>query len=266
MTSTAKPGDSCGGAKWIAVDFARLVRLPARLKCLWPAEMTPRSTSQAAAPARRKSVGDADSTAHEPASTPVLPIGLTTAVPTPQRSRDPDVLTAWLTGFAAELDFADARMTLVISSGTDAVHLEAMVHDHTALAILALRGVDFDEFSGFQLLRRLSLDELAPAVQELSALIDRDCVLTLTYLHACGPGGMEFLLRQDGRWLRPELERTGEGISANRQVDAGAEAIRTLFASVLTRLRFTSVQSPTAQPPAPAAAAHPPVGVRGART
>ncbi len=242
--SSADAGASAG-AKWIAVDLARIIRLPTRLKRLWPPEMMPRSTSKPDA-----SAAEDDDRAHTSAnaSTPApdLPGALTAAPPAPQRRRDLDVLTAWLTGFAAELEFADARMTLVISTGADAVHLEAALHDHTALAILVLRGPGFDQFRGFQLLRRITLTDLAPTVQELSTLIEEDCVLTLTYLHSHGAGGMEFLLRQHGHWLRPELERRREEIRVSRQVDAGDEAIRTLLAAVLTQLCFTSAQSPAA--------------------
>ena len=148
-----------------------------------------------------------------------------------------DVLTAWLTGFTAELNLTRSRITIVISSGDETAHLEVSLCDDICLAVLVLHGEDFAEFDGFELLRRLRAQELGQVTEELCSLVVEDCVLTLTYVSETAVAGMEFLHRVDGTWARPRLERTGGTITVGAERQVGADAVRVLLAATLTRLR-----------------------------
>lgn len=282
-SSAGPEGDSVGSpgsaAKWIAVDLPRIVRLPERLRLLWPVEMRPRpapdasgrsthtgpSTGTGPSTEAGPSTGTAPATGTVPASgtAPATgavpasvcggrqaaelqsPVNLLSTPPDPQQKRGPDVLTAWLTGFAAEFGRADARLTIVISSGAAVVHLECAVREATALSILVLRGAEFEQMAAFQLLRRLRTDELASTVEDLAGLIEADCVLTLTSVHVGGSAQMEFLLRRGGRWMRSRLHRDSAGIRADGEVEAGDHAVRALLTSVLAGLLLISARAGT---------------------
>src|SRR5699024_12624132 len=58
--------------------------------------------------------------------------------------RELDVLTAWVAGFAAELNDVDARVTVVVSSGTETVHLALCLGGSSGQAVLALQGEGFE--------------------------------------------------------------------------------------------------------------------------
>lgn len=253
MTATGKAGP---GSSWFAVDIARIMRLPERLRTLWPHELMPRADAVGTA-----SVGEgtgAASVDEAPEAAPVAGRGITETLmlgePSSRDSRRGfDVLTAWLTGFAAELNLTRSRITIVISSGDEIAHLEVSLCEDICLAILVLRGEGFAEFAGFELLRRLRPQDLAQITEELCALVDKDCVLTLTYLDEAKVAGMEFLHRVDGTWARPTLERDGETITVGSEQNLESNAVRILLATVLTRLRTTEAQQPpvTRQPPPP---------------
>ncbi|MDN5587245.1 MAG: hypothetical protein L0G69_11870 [Brevibacterium sp.] len=254
MTATGKAGP---GSSWFAVDIARIMRLPERLRTLWPHELMPRADAVGTASVWEgtgaASVGD-----EAPEAGPVAGKGITETLmlgePSSRDSRRGfDVLTAWLTGFAAELNLTRSRITIVISSGDEIAHLEVSLCEDICLAILVLRGEGFAEFAGFELLRRLRPQDLAQITEELCALVDKDCVLTLTYLDEAKVAGMEFLHRVDGTWARPTLERDGETITVGSEQNLESNAVRILLATVLTRLRTTEAQQPpvTRQPPPP---------------
>ncbi|TSI13230.1 hypothetical protein [Brevibacterium aurantiacum] len=158
--------------------------------------------------------------------------------------RGPDVLTAWLTGFTAELNLTRSRMTIVISSGDETAHLEVSLCDDICLAILVLHGKGFEEFEGFELLRRLEPSELGRVTEELCSLVEKDCVLTLTYLSEAKVAGMEVLHRVDGTWARPTLERDGDTITVGAENSLEANAVRVLLAAILTRLQTTTGHRP----------------------
>lgn len=233
----AEPTRSAAGpaSTWFAVDIGRIMSLPERLRALWPHELRPRaSETGAATSARDAPMGDETGAGEAPTETVVL--GEPFAA---DSKRGLDVLTAWLTGFTAELNLTRSRITIVISSGDEIAQLEVCLCDDTCLAILVLGGAGFDEFAGFELLRRLRPQELAQVTEELCALIEEDCVLTLTYLTAAKVSGMEFLHRVDGTWFRPTLKRDGETVTVGAEQNLANTAVRTLLATILTRLRTT---------------------------
>lgn len=234
-------------SRWFAVDIRRIMRLPDRLKPLWPRELMPHADDVGAAPtvsetadgASAGPIASARETARSQGPGAGTAIGETlmlgeSAGTEPKRGLD--VLTAWLTGFAAELNLTRSRMTIVISSGEETAHLEVCLCDDIASAILALRGVGFEGFEGYELLRRLRPQDLAEAVEELCSLIENDCVLTLSCLNEVGAAGLEFLHRVDGTWVRPTLERDGDTITVGAEQELGSGAVRTLLAATLTRL------------------------------
>ncbi|WP_231443601.1 hypothetical protein [Brevibacterium zhoupengii] len=232
MSDTTKPGAEPGD-KWFAVDAARIMRLPERLRVLWPRELMPGAhavpgTSSGAVSGRSPAVG---TTMRE---TVMLgePVGGSS-------KRGLDVLTAWLAGFTAELNLTRSRITIVISSGAETVQIEVSLCDDICLAILVLHGGDFEEFADFQLLRRLRPQDLAQVTEELCALVEKDCVLTLTYLDESKVAGMEFLHRVDGVWSRPTLEREGEAITVGAEHRLDGNAVRLLLAATMTRLQTT---------------------------
>lgn len=210
-TQTSGPG-----SQWFVVDFDRIMRLPERLRQLWPRELLPGELIS-------RSSGLQETRSRETGSSIKSGRGL-------------DVLSAWLTGFAAELNLTQSRMAIVISSGTETVHLEVGVCEGTCLAVLVLRGKGFAEFEGFELLRRIRPPELAQAVEDLGHLVEEDCVLTLSHVSTGGDSGLDFLHRTGGNWSRPTLQRCESGITVGTETDAGTAAVRTLVAATLTRL------------------------------
>ena len=243
--STARSGPAVGtgrqtagtGSKWFVVDISRIISLPDRLRALWPHELMPRAGEvEATASAREAPLGSEPGSGGAATET----VQLEPFAPDPKRGFD--VLTAWLTGFAAELNLTRSRLTIVISSGEEAAHLEVGLCDDICLSILVLRGEGFAEFTGFELLRRLRPQDLAQVTEELCSLIEKDCVLTVTYLNEAKVAGMEFLHRVDGAWARPTLERDGETITVGVEQNLESTAVRALLATILTRLRATVTQ------------------------
>lgn len=240
------------GGKWFAVDVGRIMSLPDRLRTLWPHELMPRADDAGATSAGETPQGE-DPRAGE-AITETVMLGEPFAM---DSKRGFDVLTAWLTGFTAELNLTRSRITIVISSGDETAHLEVGLCDDICLAILVLRGEGFEEFDGFELLRRFRPQDLAQVTEELCSLVEKDCVLTLTYLNEARVAGMEFLHRMGGSWTRPTLERDGESITVGVERDTEGTAVRTLLAAILTRLRTTVTQRATAAQGPPAAPRNP---------
>lgn len=237
------------GSKWFAVDSARIMGLPERLRSLWPHELMPRADAAVTTSAGDPASGVTGAAEKESSGTRTGGQGITETVmlgePTGRESkRGLDVLTAWLTGFTAELNRTRSRITIVISSGAETAHLEVSLLDDICLGILVLHGEGFEEFAGFELLRRLRPQELGQVTEELSSLIDRDCVLTLTYLSEARVAGMEFLHRVGGTWARPTLERDGETITMGAEHSLESNAVRVLLAATLTRLQSTTVLHP----------------------
>lgn len=242
MSETATPASEQGGAgsTWFVVDVSRIGRLPERLKALWPHELRPRAGA-----AETTSAGAAVATAD--VGREVTDAAVAGDRLGGESKRGLDVLTAWLTGFAAELNLTRSRITIVISSGKETAHLEVSLCDDICLAVLVLHGEDFAEFDGFELLRRLRVQELGQVTEELCSLVEEDCVLTLTYVSETEVAGMEFLHRVDGTWARPSLERTGGTITVGAEHQVEPDAVRVLLAATLTRLR--TMMSP--EPPTP---------------
>lgn len=285
--------------KWIVVDLERILRLPARLRRLWPPDLAPRRTDAGAASkvgtvtdgGALTDVGPGGSTApmrgsasagvgDEDACTTSVSTGGTDACTASvstrgtevvhasvntgsteartvaageeaevvdlgesvRGSRELDVLTAWLAGFAAELNQSDGRITVVVSSGVESVHLALCLGAVTGQAVLALRGEGFEDFADHQLLRRIDPSGIGRAVDELAGLVEGDCVLTLNWAARGGHTGLEFLHRRGGAWFRPVLERSGGSITVDEDAAAGDEAVRMLLAAVLTRVLPSGVR------------------------
>jgi hypothetical protein len=261
--------------KWIVVDLERIRRLPDRLRRLWPTELSPRRTDPeegdvgpspageddegsrsagesdvgaSSVGAGTTSVGESDG---RPASTGEEDAGATSAgenielvdlgesVPA---NRELDVLTAWVAGFAAELNQGDVRITVVLSSGVESVHLALCLGQATSQAVLALYGEGFDDFAHHQLLRRIDPARIGHVVDELAGLVEHDCVLTVNWAARGGAAGLEFLHRRDGAWFRPVLERCGDSITVDCDVAADEDAVRMLVAAVLTRTMSAGVR------------------------
>lgn len=222
---TAAPEPAEGIEKWIVVDIERILRLPERLRRLWPRELLPHTGDGSTGPASAKDTGPGpagggiagDLAAGEPSQ------------------RELDVLTAWVAGFAAELNRVHARVTVVVSSGTETVHLALCLGGDSGQAVLALQGEGFETFSGHQLLRRIDSGRIGPVVERLAGLIEHDCVLTLSWAGREAATGLEFLHRRDGRWYRPVIERRGGAVTVETETAAGEPAVRMLVAAVLTR-------------------------------
>lgn len=232
--------------KWFVVDHGRIVALPARLKALWPRELLPGTAEGEEAVVGKKAGDDSDSALGEPAATSAgddastsaeagteaVVLASTGRVP----RREVDVLSAWLAGFAAELGLSRSRMAIVISSGIETVHLAVCLGGDVGRSILSLRGEGFEDFAGSQLLRRVDIRELGQVVNDLSGLVENDCVLTLTFLTAAAEAGMEFLHRVDGTWFRPVIERVGGSLTVGVEAEAGERAVPALLTSVLSHL------------------------------
>jgi hypothetical protein len=241
---TAAPEPAEGIEKWIVVDIERILRLPERLRRLWPRELLPHTGDGSTGPASAKDTGpgpSASDTGSGPASasdTGPGPAGggiagdLAADEPS---QRELDVLTAWVAGFAAELNRVHARVTVVVSSGTETVHLALCLGGDSGQAVLALQGEGFETFSGHQLLRRIDSGRIGPVVERLAGLIEHDCVLTLSWAGREAATGLEFLHRRDGRWYRPVIERRGGAVTVETETAAGEPAVRMLVAAVLTR-------------------------------
>lgn len=262
------------GAQWIVVDVGRILRLPDRLLRLWPRDLLPAAARDSAPgsaedfapePAPDSAPEPAADSAPAPADRPdaaarstmtraAASAGITVTSPTAPgpdglpaevvRPRDLDVLSAWLAGFAAELNLARSRITLVVGAAREAVHLELAVGEGMCLAMLALRGAELADFAGFQFLRRLDLAEVAAVCEDLSDLIAGDCVLTLSSLGESGRPGMEFLNRTSGTWSRPLLERDENGMTVAGMEEMPDGAVRMLIASMLTRLTVAEAVRP----------------------
>lgn len=245
------PEQSGPGSTWFAVDVGRISRLPERLKALWPRELLPRADAAETTPAGAGAAVVTPGPGQRAAETVVLGDRAGR-----ESKRGPDVLTAWLTGFAAELNLTRCRITIVISSGKEIAHLEVFLCADICLAILMLHGEDFAEFDGFELLRRFRVQELVQVTEELCSLVEEDCVLTLTYLSETKVAGMEFLHRVDGTWTRPRLEREGTTITVGTERHLGADAVRGLLAATLTSLR-TMVPPGTSNPQQPSTTGRP---------
>lgn len=249
--SAAVPANSAipPGSKWFAVDIARIMGLPERLRSLWPHELMPRAdsaeTTSAGESATSVTIAAGKGIAgREAAGKDIAETVMLGEVAGRDSKRGLDVLTAWLTGFTAELNLTRSRITIVISSGDETAHLEVSLCDDICLAILVLRGEGFGEFAGFELLRRLRPQELGQVTEELCSLIERDCVLTLTYLSEARVAGMEFLHRVGGTWARPTLERDGETVTMGAERRLEADAVRALLTATLTRLLTTTGRRP----------------------
>lgn len=223
----AAPEPAEGIEKWIVVDVERILRLPERLRRLWPRELLPRTGDGSTGTASVKESGTG------PASVGAADTGDLVADEPSQRELD--VLTAWVAGFAAELNRVDARVTVVLSSGTETVHLALCLGGGSGQAVLALQGEGFEDFSDHQLLRRIDSGRIGPVVERLAGLIEHDCVLTLSWAGREAATGLEFLHRRDGRWYRPVIERRGDTVTVETETAAGDPAVRMLLAAVLTR-------------------------------
>lgn len=285
--SLTSASETRGLEKWIVVDLERILRLPARLRRLWPPDLAPRRTDAGAA-SRGGTVTDGGALTDVGPGGSTAPIGgsasagvgdddaCTASVSTRgtevvhasvntgsteartvaageeaevvdlgesvRGSRELDVLTAWLAGFAAELNQSDVRITVVVSSGVESVHLALCLGAVTGQAVLALRGEGFEDFADHQLLRRIDPSGIGRAVDELAGLVEGDCVLTLNWAARGDHTGLEFLHRRGGAWFRPVLERSGGSITVDEDASAGDEAVRMLLAAVLTRVLPSGVR------------------------
>lgn len=202
--------------RWIVVDLERIRNLPERLRRLWPAELRPPPVERSRAAA---SVVAGSACQRESGGT----------------KRGPDVLTAWLSGFASELECVGARITIVVSSGVENIHLALCLGAGAGHAIMALGGEGLEEFSRHQLLRRVDPGQIGRMVEDLTELVEHDCVLTLSWASGRGAAGMEFLQRREGTWFRPVLERSGDSVTVDTDIEADEGAVRMLLAAVLTQ-------------------------------
>ena len=131
MNAVPEPAE--GIEKWIVVDVERILRLPERLRRLWPRELLPHTGDGSAGPASAKDSRSGPASASDGSPGPASakdtgsgPAGGGVAgelVADEPLQRELDVLTAWVAGFAAELNDVDARVTVVVSSGTETVQI-----------------------------------------------------------------------------------------------------------------------------------------------
>lgn len=255
---SAEPAVDHPTGTWITVDHDRIRRLPARLLALWPGEMRPDSavrvdagrtgprTTSASGPTTTSAPAQADpdgvwSDGIDPADPGVRALaaaglGPGPIPPLPVKRSTIDILSAWLRGFAGELARARLRMSIVISSGHEIVHLELALVEASCWAVLALRGTDYSDVEDRQFLRRLGAAELAGIVEGLTHLVEDDCVLTLSALDGDGRSRLELLSRTSGTWTGPVLERSAGGVTVVAHTDRGPAAVRRLVAAVLTGL------------------------------
>lgn len=227
--------EGAGIDSWIVVDLDRISRLPDRLRRLWPPDLLPRRVdrdSRAASAEEERSNATAG-TAATGSGTGAAPPGMGEG--SRGANRDLDVLTAWLRGFASELNRVRSRISVVVSSGVETVHLALCLGPEIAHAILALQGEGFEDFARHQLLRRIEPGRIGHVVEDLTELVDQDCVLTLSWASGRGATGLEFLRREGGTWFRPVIERAGDSVTVDHDVDAGESAVRKLLSAVLTR-------------------------------
>ncbi|GAA1527700.1 hypothetical protein [Brevibacterium permense] len=234
--------EGAGIDSWIVVDLDRISRLPERLRRLWPPDLLPRRVdrdSRAASAEEERSSATAG-TAAAGSGTGAAGSGTGAAPSGPGEGsggakRDLDVLTAWLRGFASELNRVRTRISVVVSSGVETVHLALCLGPGIAHAILALQGEGLEDFARHQLLRRIEPGRIGHVVEDLTELVDQDCVLTLSWASGRGATGLEFLRREGGAWFRPVIERAGDSVTVDDDVDAGESAVRKLLSAVLTR-------------------------------
>src|SRR5699024_10945108 len=231
-TVTAAPEPAEGSEKWIVADIERIHRPPERLRRLWPRELVPHTGDGSTGPAAAEDTGPGPEGGA---------IAGELAADEPSQ-RELDVLTAWVAGFAAELNRVHARFTVVVSSGTETVHLALCLGGESGQAVLALQGEGFETFSGHQLLRRIDSGRIGPVVERLAGLIEHDCVLTLSWAGREAATGLEFLHRRDGRWYRPVIERRGGAVTVETETAAGDPAVRMLLAAVLTQALKTGTR------------------------
>lgn len=227
--------EGAGIDSWIVVDLDRISRLPERLRRLWPPDLLPRRVdrdSRAASAEEERSSATAG-TAAAGSGTGAAPSG--PGEGSGGAKRDLDVLTAWLRGFASELNRVRTRISVVVSSGVETVHLALCLGPGIAHAILALQGEGLEDFARHQLLRRIEPGRIGHVVEDLTELVDQDCVLTLSWASGRGATGLEFLRREGGAWFRPVIERAGDSVTVDDDVDAGESAVRKLLSAVLTR-------------------------------
>lgn len=227
--------EGAGIDSWIVVDLDRISRLPDRLRRLWPPDLLPRRADRdsRAASAEEERSNAAAGTAAAGSGTGAAPSGMGEG--SGGAKRDLDVLTAWLRGFASELNRVRTRISVVVSSGVETVHLALCLGPGMAHAILALQGEGLEDFARHQLLRRIEPGRIGHVVEDLTELVDRDCVLTLSWASGRDATGLEFLRRKGGTWFRPVIERAGDSVTVDDDVAAGDEAVRKLLSAVLTR-------------------------------
>ena len=255
MNARPAARETAGIDSWIVVDLDRIIRLPERLRRLWPPDLLPRRGGQdsraASAKIGRASAatelggtepGTADAVVGDAATASgAVAAGAASAAPgtasgvTGTAKRDIDVLTAWLRGFASELDRVTTRISVVVSSGAETVHLALCLGPGVGLAVLALQGEGLEDFAQHQLLRRIEPGRIGHVVEDLAELVEQDCVLTLSWASGQGGTGLEFLRRKDGVWFRPVIERAGDSVTVDSEVVAGDAAVRQLLSAVLTR-------------------------------
>ncbi|MGO1290006.1 MAG: hypothetical protein ACTMH0_01815 [Brevibacterium linens] len=247
MNARPAARETAGIDSWIVVDLDRITRLPERLRRLWPPDLLPRrverdclsasaEVGQGSTAPESTDPGGADpgrAGAGERSGAAASEIGGVGGGG--GATRDLDVLTAWLRGFASELNRVSTRLSVVVSSGTETVHLALCLGSGVGHAILALQGEGLEDFAQHQLLRRIEPGRIGHVVEDLAELVEQDCVLTLSW--ACGGGatGLEFLRRKGGAWFRPVIERDGDSVTVDDDVAAGDAAVRTLLSAVLTR-------------------------------
>ncbi|WP_434592301.1 hypothetical protein [Brevibacterium sp. 1718] len=220
---------------WIVVDLERISRLPERLRRLWPPDLLPRRVDRdsRAVSAEEEISGAGSGAAAAGSGTGAATSGMGEG--SGGAKRDLDVLTAWLRGFASELNRVRTRISVVVSSGVETVHLALCLGPGIAHAILALQGEGLEDFARHQLLRRIEPGRIGHVVEDLTELVDQDCVLTLSWASGRGATGLEFLRREGGTWFRPVIERAGDSVTVDDDVDAGESAVRKLLSTVLTR-------------------------------
>ena len=103
--------EGAGIDSWIVVDLDRISRLPDRLRRLWPPDLLPRRVdrdSRAASAEEERSDATAG-TAAAGSGTGAAPPGMGEG--SRGAKRDFDVLTAWLRGFASELNRVRSRIS-----------------------------------------------------------------------------------------------------------------------------------------------------------
>ena len=241
--------ETTGIDSWIVVDLDRIIRLPDRLRRLWPPDLLPRrverdSRAASAEAGRDNAVSESRRAVPESGSADPEKVAAASrsAAAAPEKGenegsteRELDVLTAWLRGFASELDRVTTRISVVVSSGAETVHLALCLGPGVGLAVLALQGEGLEDFAQHQLLRRIEPGRIGHVVEDLAELVEQDCVLTLSWASGQGGTGLEFLRRKDGVWFRPVIERAGDSVTVDSEVVAGDAAVRQLLSAVLTR-------------------------------